>query len=98
MCYFGKDFSFWQNTGLICGVYYIHVFLTNTVLVLIVKNIDISSFMCSGSYPHTPCFKRCLKYLIFVFGEVLEKQIWKNTGLVFGIQSLHVLTKTIFRA
>ena len=38
--------------------------LTKTILVLIVKNIDISSCICSGSYPYT---------LDFVFGEVLEK-------------------------
>ena len=34
------------------------------------QKLDMSSWLCSGSYPHTLCFK---VYLVFVFDENLEK-------------------------
>ena len=56
---------------LVFGISYMHVFYPKPSLELNVKNIDISSWLCSGSYPYTLCFK---KYILFLY----LMKIWKN--------------------
>ena len=49
------------------------LYLSKLILELIVKNIDISSYMCIGSYPYTLSFKSVQNILFLYF-----KQFWKN--------------------
>ena len=37
----------------------------------------------------------CFHKRIFTLENTKEFSFWKNTGLIFGIQSIYVLTKTI---
>ena len=66
--------------------------LTKTKFYALVKNIDISSQLCSGSYPYTLCFLSS-KYLVFVFGEDLEKHVLENT--VFQLSQYFHITKIV---
>ena len=54
-----------------------------TYLELNLKNIDISSNMCSGLYPYTLSFKSIFEYLVFIFGEVLKKINLEKYGFCF---------------
>ena len=67
-----KNFSFWKITVLVLE-FIIYTCLTKTILDLNVKNIDISSCMCSGSYPYTLCFKSVFEISYFCIWRSFEK-------------------------